>query len=778
MALTLAVMLGMLVAGPARAFDEAAADRALLFAQQQLARTTAQVPANQYPKASQPDGTWRLIPATDMIGWTQGFFPGALWSMYQLTGDPTWRAQAEARTRPLEIQKSNMQTHDLGFKMKLSFEPAYQATGDELYRQTLLTAAGSLASRYNPRVGIINCCDWNPNWHLPLVIDTMMNLELLLWGAQNGGQPGWRDMALNHALRTLSDLVRSNGSTYHVADYDPATGTRLFRGTFQGFANESTWARGQAWAVYGYTMVYRYTRDPRMLAAAQRVTDLYLSRLPADAVPFWDFDAPAGQQVKDSSSAAIVASALLELSNYVPDANKQLQYWNAASRMLDSLSSSAYLASGTTSPGILLHGVGNYPAGQEVDVSLIYGDYYFIEALRRFKQQPVPPSPLTWYSRFNFAEAVRELGSGNTGVRTIEFDLTPQSAPLDAVVGYADSSTTVTSFSGLAMALRMNSSGFFDVRNGGAYAAVTSVPYVANSTYHVRIAADMAARRYSVWVRPPGGAEILIANNYAFRSDAPPTDDLGKVVLKSGFVDNEFRVANHTVRGAATETWFSRQGFFASIHRLGTGNTGMRTVEFDVQPLRPSIDGVIGYADSSTTVTLRSDLAMIVHLHPSGYFEVYNGPGYSAVTRVFYAVNTTYHVRIVADMAARRYSVWVRPPGGAEILIANNYAFRSDAPLTDDLGQVSLKSGQDNDYSVANHSVRAGTFAPLSVEPTPNSGQDDTVAAAAPLAVVDAPEVPAMGCSTAGGSTALVAWGLAWLMLRTGRRSRAAARQG
>jgi unsaturated chondroitin disaccharide hydrolase len=772
--LALAGVICALLAGPAAAFDEATANRVLQFAQQQLARTASQVPTNQYPKSSLPNGTWRLIPATDMIGWTQGFFPGELWLMHQMTGDPTWRTRAAAWTSSLEIQKCNMQTHDLGFKFMPSFGLGYQMTRDEAYRQVLLTAAGALASRYNPRVGIISCCDWNPDWRLPLVVDTMMNLELLLWGSQNGGQVGWRDMAVNHALRTLSDLVRPDGSTYHVADYDPNTGALRFQGTFQGYSDASTWTRGQAWAVYGYTMVYRYTRDARMLEAAQRVTDYYLSRLPADGVPPWDFDAPASQQVKDSSAAAIVASALLELSRLVPDARKQEQYWSAAMRMLDALSSPAYLAQGTNSPGILLHGVGHYPAGQEVDVSLIYGDYYFIEALRRFKQNPLPPSPGIWYSRVNFVEAVRSLGTGNTGVRTVEFDLTPQAYPLDAVVGYADSSVPVTSFSSMAMLLRMNPSGFFDVRNGGAYAAVTAVPYAANATYHVRMVADLPARVYSVWVRPPGGAEILIADRYAFRADAPLTDDLGKVVLKSGYVDNEFRVANHTVR-APGEIWYSRQGFYASLHDLGRGNTGVQSIEFDVRPLRAGIDGIIGYADSSTTVTLRSHLAMLVRMNPSGYFDVFNGTSHAALNRVYYSANATYHVRILADVPARRYSVWVRPPGGGEVLVADRYAFRSDAPLTDDLGQVSTKSGADNDFWVANHTLVPVSGVSLGAQEGESSEAPEAgPAGVAPPEVVEASVGAApLGCSATAGSGALASGGLLLWLLRAGRRSRA-----
>jgi unsaturated chondroitin disaccharide hydrolase len=700
-----------LTAGPAPAFDEAAAARTLEVARQDLARTAAQVPVGQYPKSSQPDGTWLLVPADNMVGWTQGFFPGQLWLMYDQSRDTDWRTRAEEWTRPLEVQQSNMQTHDLGFKFLPSYGLAYQLTNDPYDRQVLLTASGSLASRYNPLLGIISCCDWNPDWHLPMVSDTMMNLELLLWGSRNGGQLGWRDMALNHALRTLADLVRPDGSTYHVVDYDPDTGAQLFRGTFQGYSESSTWARGHAWVVYGFTLVYRYTRDPRMLEAAQMVTDYYLSRLSEDAVPNWDLDAPILQ--KDSSTAAAMASALLELSNYVPDMGKKVLYWNAAVRMLDSLSSPAYLDTEDTSPGILLHGVGHLPAGQEVDVSLIYGDYYFLEAVRRFQRQTRPPSPDDWYSRVDFAAATHELGGGHTGVQVAEFDVTPLNHPLDSVIGYADSSTQVTAFSQLSMLIRMNASGFFDVRNGATYAATQPVPYKALSTYHVRMVTDLGSGTYSVWVTPPGGTELLLADRFAFRTGAALIDDLGKVVLKSGFVDDEYRVSGHTVGGVR----YSQPGFAAGTLGLGSGHTGVQVAEFDVTPRTAPLDGVIGYADSSARVTSRSELAILIRMNPAGFFDAYNGTRYAAVNAVPYAANGTYHVRVVADLPSGMYSVWVRPPLGSEVLLADRFAFRSGAPVTDDLGQLTLKSTLADQFWVSSHTLRP---APSALSPAPS----------------------------------------------------------
>ena len=376
----------LLVALPARALDDAAAAQVIEASRQQLAATAAALDPAQSPSFTRADGSWNTVASTDSLNWTQGFFPGASWYLYDLTGDAAARANAEAWTRALEGQKTNTQTHDLGFKMLLSFGHAFRSTGDPYYRDVLLTAAGSLAARYDPALGVIVCCDWNPDWHRPVVIDTMMNLELLLWGARNGGPASWQAMALSHALKSLQDLVRPDGSTFHVVDYS-SSGAILFRGTSQGYADASTWTRGQAWAIYGYTAVYRYTSDPRMLAAAQATADSYLARLGPDPIPNWDFDAPSVQ--KDSSAAAVVASALFELAGYV-GANDRQRYLEAASAMLDALASPAYFDAGASTQALLLHGTANYPAGEQIDVGLSYGDHYFLEALARRPPQAAP----------------------------------------------------------------------------------------------------------------------------------------------------------------------------------------------------------------------------------------------------------------------------------------------------------------------------------------------------------------------------------------------------
>ncbi|MFP2931608.1 alpha-12C2-mannosidase [Pyxidicoccus sp. 3LG] len=543
-----ALYLLMLAVVPrAHAFSDADAVKVIGFARSQLADTTREMPdATWSPKAGLPDGTWSREANNDMIDWTQGFFPGSMWFMYQVGAEPLWRDRADRWTRPLELQKTNRQTHDLGFKMFLSFGHAYRVTGDTYYRGVVLTAAESLASRYNSQVGFINCCDWNSDWQAPLVTDTMMNLELLLWASQNGGKAEWKTMAVNHALRTLQDAVRPDGSSFHYVDYNRTTGAIRSKGTFQGYSASSTWARGHAWLIYGYTMVYRYTNDVRMLEAARKVTDWYLNNLPADMVPKWDFNAPDSQ--KDSSAAAIVASALLELSQLETDAARKTRYRDAALRTLDTLMTPTYFAEGTNSPGLLLHGVGHLPAGKEIDTALIYGDYYFLEAVLRFN--PKPPYP--WYSKTDFFQSQHLLGSSNTGVRTLEYDVTPRVASQDGTVGYADSSTNVTGYAVLAMTVRMNTEGYFDVRNGGAYSVLTRVPFVTGQTYHVRIVADLPAKRYSVWVRPPGGSEIQIANNYAFRVGAPAIDDIGRVSVRTVLADSDFRVLGHKVSAGAT----------------------------------------------------------------------------------------------------------------------------------------------------------------------------------------------------------------------------------
>jgi unsaturated chondroitin disaccharide hydrolase len=333
------------------------------------------------PRYTRPDGRWQTSSASE---WTSGFFPGMLWYLSEQTGDSLLTAAARRWTAAVEGQKLNSRTHDLGFMINCSFGNGFRITGDPHYKEVLLQAARTLAGRYNPKVGCIKSWDWPKQWAFPVIVDNMMNLELLMWASRNGGGDTLAAIARSHALRTIQNHFRPDGSTFHVVDYDPLTGVVVTRQTHQGAADSSVWARGQAWAIYGFTMMYRETRDPRFLGAARRAAGFFLDHLPPDGVPYWDFDAPRiPDEPRDASAAAIAASGLIELARYCPPSGEGHRYLQAATEILRTLCSPEYLADPSSSFGILKHAVGNRPANNEVDVSLVYGDYYFVESLIR-----------------------------------------------------------------------------------------------------------------------------------------------------------------------------------------------------------------------------------------------------------------------------------------------------------------------------------------------------------------------------------------------------------
>ncbi|WP_018615328.1 Ig-like domain-containing protein [Segetibacter koreensis] len=334
-----------------------------------------------YPRSTNPDGTIKRVTASD---WTSGFFPGSLWLMYENTRNEIWRTRAEQWTAGLTSQQYNTSTHDVGFILYSSFGAGYRLTGNEKYKAILLQGAKSLASRYNPKVGCIK--SWN-NYHFPVIIDNMMNLEILFWATRVSGDFSYYRIAVNHALTTMANHFRPDNSSYHLVDYDPSTGKVLSKITVQGLNDSSDWARGQAWGLYGFTMCYRETKDIRFLNMAKKIADFYTShpKMPKDLVPFWDFDA---SDYRDVSAASIASSALLELSQYVPE--KQTAYYNYGINILKSISSSAYTASiGTNNDFVLKHGVGSKPKNYEVNSPLCYADYYFLQALLRYKK-PAP----------------------------------------------------------------------------------------------------------------------------------------------------------------------------------------------------------------------------------------------------------------------------------------------------------------------------------------------------------------------------------------------------
>jgi len=330
---------------------------------------------------------WNCVSIED---WTSGFWPGILWYDYEITHREDIRSKADSFTRSLTpLAYHQADDHDLGFIMFCSFGNAYRLTRNTEYKGILLAAADSLATLYNPKVGTI--LSWprmvkKMNWPHNTIIDNMMNLELLFWAAKNGKNSKLYDIAVNHAETTMKNHFRKDYSAYHVVVYDTVTGKKIKAVTHQGYSDSSMWSRGQAWAIYGFTMCYRETNKPEFLDFAKKVANIYLKRLPDDYVPFWDFDDPAIPNApKDASAAAITASALLELSTFIHDEEYSTEYFKAAKKMLESLSSKKYL-SGDKNPAILLHSTGNMPIKGEVDASIIYADYYYLEALIRLKK--------------------------------------------------------------------------------------------------------------------------------------------------------------------------------------------------------------------------------------------------------------------------------------------------------------------------------------------------------------------------------------------------------
>lgn len=321
--------------------------------------------------------------------WTSGFWPGVLWYDFENTKDPKIKQEAEKYTQSLGfLSRTSAYDHDLGFLVFCSYGNGYRLTGNPAYKQVLLNTADTLATLYNPKVGTIlswprqiELNDWPHN----TIIDNMINLELLFWAAKNGGGKKLYDIAVSHADHTMKNQFKPDYSCYHVALYDTITGKFIKGITHQGYNDNSMWARGQGWSIYGFTVCYRETHNKKYLDFAQKVADAYLKRLPLDEVPYWDFDAPQIPNApRDASAACVVASALLEMSTYL-EGDSGLKYKNDAVKMLKKLSTPAYL-SGQSNPSYLLHSTGHWPNNSEIDASIIYADYYYIEALLRLKK--------------------------------------------------------------------------------------------------------------------------------------------------------------------------------------------------------------------------------------------------------------------------------------------------------------------------------------------------------------------------------------------------------
>ena len=318
--------------------------------------------------------------------WTSGFWPGVLWYAYEASGDSAILTKAKDFTNPLSgVLAVPVENHDLGFMLFCSFGNGFRITKNPAYKILLLQAADSLATLFNPKVGTI--LSWpamrkKMNWPHNTIIDNVINLELLFWASKNGGTQNLYNIAVKHAETCMHTLIRPDYTTYHVAVFDTIDGHFIKGVTHQGFADNSLWARGQAWGIYGYAMCFRETGKPEFLETAQKLADVFINRLPKDGIPYWDFDDPV---IPDAPKDASAAAGMLELSGFLKDNASKAKYKNAAISLLAKLSSAEYL-SNDKNHSFLLHSTGHKPNGKEIDASIIYADYYYLEALLRLKK--------------------------------------------------------------------------------------------------------------------------------------------------------------------------------------------------------------------------------------------------------------------------------------------------------------------------------------------------------------------------------------------------------
>ncbi|WP_282148801.1 glycoside hydrolase family 88 protein [Algibacter lectus] len=325
----------------------------------------------------------KKVPSKD---WCSGFFPGNLWQIYELTGQEDYKTKAEKWTNLVEKEKKNNHTHDMGFKIFCSFGNGLKHENNEDYNQIIIASANTLSTRYNDKIQSIRSWDFNKDiWQFPVIIDNMMNLELLFEATKISTDSSYHHLAVKHANTTLKNHFRPNNSCYHVVDYDTISNQPRMKVTHQGFNDGSSWARGQGWAIYGYTMAYRYTKDKRYLDRAEATANFFLNHknLPEDGIPYWDFNDPAIPNApRDVSAGTVVASALVELFSFT----KNETYLNYSKKVIRNLQSKDYLLDeNIAAPFILDHSTGNWPKKDEIDEPIVYGDYYFLETLIRLK---------------------------------------------------------------------------------------------------------------------------------------------------------------------------------------------------------------------------------------------------------------------------------------------------------------------------------------------------------------------------------------------------------
>jgi len=335
-----------------------------------------------YPHSTNPDGSIKTYKSD---WWCSGFFGGSLWYLYEYTRDSSLKSAANKWTIGLQKEQFNTSTHDLGFMLYCSFGNGYRLTNSKVYKDVLLNGAHSLATRFNPKVGLIQSWNSFKGYKYPVIIDNMMNLEYLLWAAKTTKDKNYYNICVSHADKTMANHFRKDYSSYHVVCYD-SVGNVLARKTAQGYSDESAWARGQAWGLYGYTVMYRETEDKKYLEQASHIADFFMHNptLPVDKIPYWDFNSPTiPNDFRDASSAAVAASALLELCTYT-EKTQSKAYFELAEKILESLSGPEYFSKNGNGHFLLKHSTGNKPINSDVDVPLIYADYYYLEALLRY----------------------------------------------------------------------------------------------------------------------------------------------------------------------------------------------------------------------------------------------------------------------------------------------------------------------------------------------------------------------------------------------------------
>ena len=350
---------------------------------------------NRIPRTIDKEGNMHW--AKEGFDWTEGFFAGSLWYLYENTKDEKWRQAAEKFQALFEDHKNYTSYHDLGFVFNCSYGNGYRLTNNKAFKEIMITAGDSLMTRFDPTVGCIKSWDvdkgWQSerNWMFPVIIDNMMNLEMLFELTELTGDQKYKEAAIIHANTTIKNHFRKDNSSYHVVDYNPDTGEVRGKQTAQGFADESSWARGQAWGLYGYTVCYRYTRDQKYLEQAQKIADYIINHksTPDDGIPYWDYNADKiPNEPRDVSAAAITVSALIELDTYPNE-----EYRSAIDKILLSLASEEYTNKiGENKNFILNHSVGSIPHGAEIDVPLNYADYYYLEALIKYRKRYSNPN--------------------------------------------------------------------------------------------------------------------------------------------------------------------------------------------------------------------------------------------------------------------------------------------------------------------------------------------------------------------------------------------------